>query len=78
MSKFIEKDISIILLTITCYFLLSISNSLKETSNYSSDLRAYAKMKAFNNVKESSDIFKRKAAVVIKFLLSLLVSIVKN
>ena len=66
MSKFIEKNISIILLTIICYFLFSISNSLKEISNYSSDLRACAKMKAFNNDKESSELFKQKAAVVTK------------
>ena len=66
MSKFIEKNISIILLTINCYFLFSISNSLKETSNYSSDLRACAKMKAFNNDKESSELFKQKASVVTK------------
>ena len=72
MSKFIEKNISIILLTITCYFLISISNSLKETSQYNSDLRACAKMKAFINDKESSELFKQKAAAVtqvpIKFI----------
>ena len=78
MSKFIEKNISIILLSIICYFLFSISNSLKETSNYSSDLRACAKMKAFNNDKESSELFKQKAAVVTKVPVSLLVSIVKK
>jgi len=66
MSKFIEKNISIILLTINGYFLFSISNSLKETSYYSSDLRACAKMKAFNNDKESSELFKQKASVVTK------------
>ena len=64
MSKFIEKNISIILLTINCYFLFSISNSLKETSNYSSDLRACAKMKAFMNDKESSKLFEQQAASV--------------
>ena len=64
MSKFIEKNISIILLTINCYFLFSISNSLKETSNYSSDLRACAKMKAFMNDKESSKLLEQKAASV--------------
>ena len=62
MSKFIEKNITTIILAITCYFLFSISNSLKETSNYSSDLRACAKMKAFINDKESSELFKQKAA----------------
>ena len=64
MSKFIEKNISIILLTITCYFLFSISNSLKETSKYNSDLRACAKMKAFMNDKESSKLFEQEAASV--------------
>ncbi len=46
--------------------MFSISNSLKETSNYSSDLRACAKMKAFNNDKESFELFKQKAAVFTK------------
>tara|TARA_B100000963_G_C22326556_1_gene536685 strand:- start:241 stop:498 length:258 start_codon:yes stop_codon:yes gene_type:complete len=66
MSKFIEKNITTVLLAIICYFLFSISNSLKETSNYNSDLRACAKMKAFINNKESSELFKQKAAVVTK------------
>ena len=66
MSKFIEKNISIILLTINCYFLFSISNSLKETSNYSSDLRACAKMKTFINSKESSELHKQKTAALTK------------
>ena len=66
MSKLIEKYISTIVLAITCYFLFSISNSLKETSNYSSDLRACAKMKAFNNNKELSELFKQKAALKTK------------
>ena len=63
MIKFIERNISKILLAITYYFLFSISNSLKETSSYSSDLRACAKMKAFNNNKELSELFKQKAAL---------------
>ena len=62
MNKFFEKNLSVILLTITCYFLFSISNSLKETSKYNSDIRACAKMKAFINDKESSELFKQKAA----------------
>ena len=62
MNKFIEKNLSTILLAVTCYFLFSISNSLKETSKYNSDLRACAKMKAFINDKESSELFKQKAA----------------
>ncbi len=62
MNKFIDKNLSAILLAITCYFLFSISNSLKETSKYNSDLRACAKMKAFINDKESSELFKQKAA----------------
>tara|TARA_Y100000589_G_C27088731_1_gene602933 strand:+ start:971 stop:1228 length:258 start_codon:yes stop_codon:yes gene_type:complete len=66
MNKFIEKNITTILLAITSYFLFSISNSLKETSSYSSDLRACAKMKAYINNKESSELFKQKAAVVTK------------
>ncbi len=64
MNKFIEKNLSAILLSITCYFLFSISNSLKETSKYNSDLRACAKMKAFINDKESSELFKQKAAAI--------------
>tara|TARA_A100001388_G_C28417584_1_gene333539 strand:- start:284 stop:541 length:258 start_codon:yes stop_codon:yes gene_type:complete len=72
MNKFIEKNLSTILLAITCYFLFSASKSLKETSQYNSDLRACAKMKAFINDKESSELFKQKAAatseVPLKFI----------
>ena len=72
MTKFIEKNLSIFLLAITCYFLFSISSSLKESSKYNSDLRACAKMKAFINNKDSSELFKQKAAAVsdvpIKFI----------
>ena len=72
MTKFIEKNLSIFLLAITCYFLFSISSSLKESSKYNSDLRACAKMKAFINNKDSSELFKQKAAaasdVPIKFI----------
>ena len=66
MSKFLEKNITIILLAITCYFLFSISKSLEETSQYNSDLRACAKMKTFINNKESSELFKQNAAEVTK------------
>ena len=62
MNKFIEKNLSTLLLAITCYFLFSISNSLKETSKYNSDLRACAKMKAFINDKETSELYKQKAS----------------
>ena len=64
MNKFIEKNLTVIFLAIICYFLFSITNSLKETSKYNSDLRACAKMKAFINDKESSELFKQKAAAV--------------
>ena len=64
MNKSIEKNLSTILLAMTCYFLFSISNSLKETSKYNSDLRACAKMKAYINDKESSELFKQKAAAI--------------
>ncbi len=72
MNKFIEKNLSTFLLAITCYFLYSISNTLKETSKYNSDLRACAKMKAFINDKETSELFKQKASastgVPVKFV----------
>ena len=64
MSKFLEKNLSIVLLTIIAYFLFSISTSLKETSKYNSDLRACAKMKAFMNNKESSKLYEQKAASI--------------
>ncbi len=64
MNKFIEKNFTVILLAITCYFLFSISNSLKETSKYNSDLRACAKLKTFINDKEFSELFKKRAAVI--------------
>ena len=63
MSKFLEKNLSIVLLTIIAYFLFSISTSLKESSKYNSDLRACAKMKAFMNNKESSKLYEQKAAI---------------
>jgi len=66
MRKFLEKNMTIVLLAITCYFLFSISKSLEETSRYNSDLRACAKMKTFINNKESSELFKQNAAEVTK------------
>ena len=64
MSKFIEKNLSIVLLTIIGYFLFSISANLKESSKYNSDLRACAKMKAFINDKETSKLYEQKAASI--------------
>ena len=63
-SKFFEKNLTVVLLTIIGYFLFSISRSLNETSSYHSDLRACAKMKAFMNDKESSKLFEQEAASV--------------
>tara|TARA_B100001057_G_C22724043_1_gene900898 strand:+ start:630 stop:887 length:258 start_codon:yes stop_codon:yes gene_type:complete len=63
-SKFFEKNLSIVLLTIIGYFLFSISSSLKESSKYNSDLRACAKMKAFINDKETSKLYEQKAASI--------------
>ena len=72
MSKFFDKNLSLVLLTIIGYFLFSISDSLKESAKYHSDLRACAKMKAFVNDKETSKLNKQKAAlssgVEIKFV----------
>ena len=53
-----------VLLTIIGYFLFSISDSLKESSKYNSDLRACAKMKAFINDKETSKLYEQKAASI--------------
>ena len=63
MTKFLEKNITIILLAIIGYFLFSVSGSLKESAKYDSDLRACAKMKAFVNDKESSKLFEQEAAL---------------
>ena len=72
MSKFFEKNLSIVLLTIIGYFLFSISASLKESSKYNSDLMSCAKMKAFMNDKEKSKLYEQKAAsmtgVEVKFV----------
>ena len=63
MGKFIEKNLTFVLLAITGYFLFSISSSLKGTSDYHSDIRACAKMKAFTSNKELSKIYQQKAAL---------------
>ena len=62
-SKFFEKNLTVVLLAIIGYFLFSIANSLKETSAYHSDLRACAKMKAFSSDKDSSKLYQQKAAL---------------
>ena len=64
MNKFFEKNLSTVLLAITCYFLFSISNSLKESSRYNSDLRACAKMKTFFNDKETSELIKQQTSAI--------------
>lgn len=63
MTKFLEKNIVIVLLAIIGYFLYSISGSLKESAKYNSDLRACAKMKAFINDKELSKLYQQKATI---------------
>ena len=72
MAKFFEKNLSVVLLAITGYFLFSISSSLKQTAEYHSDMRACAKMKSFANNKDSSKLYEQKAAlttgVEIKFV----------
>ena len=72
MGKFLEKNLTIILLSIIGYFLFSISSSLKESARYDTDLRACAKMKAYMNDKESSKLFEQEAAsltgVKVKFV----------
>ena len=65
MSKFFEKNLTIVLLAIIGYFLFSISSSLKESAKYDSDIRACAKMKAFFNDKESSKFYQQEAAAII-------------
>ena len=63
MGKFFEKNLSVVLLAITGCFLFSISNSLRETAEYHSDIRSCAKMKAFTNNKDSSKLYQQKAAL---------------
>ena len=62
-GKFFEKNLSMVLLAITGYFLFSISSSLKQTAEYHSDMRACAKMKAFATNKDSSKLYQQKAAL---------------
>ena len=62
MSKLFEKNLIIILLTIIGYFLFSISDSLKKSAKYDSDLITCAKMKAYNNDKELSQLLKKQAS----------------
>ena len=64
MSKFFEKNLTIVLLAINSYFLFSISSSLNESARYNSDLRVCAKMKAFMNDKETSKLYEQEAASV--------------
>tara|TARA_B100000401_G_C52292646_1_gene478858 strand:- start:276 stop:533 length:258 start_codon:yes stop_codon:yes gene_type:complete len=72
MSKFFAKNLTIILLATTGYFLFSISQSLKESAKYDSDIRACARMKAFSNDKDLSNFYQQKAAeisgVEVKFI----------
>ena len=63
MGKFFEKNLSVVLLSITGYSLFSISSSLKQTAEYHSDMRACAKMKAFATNKDSSKLYQQKAAL---------------
>ena len=64
MGKFFEKNLTIFLLAMTGYFLFSISNSLKESAKYDSDIRACAKMKAFFNDKELSEFYQKEASAI--------------
>ena len=63
MNKILERNLTVILLAIIGYFLFSISGSLKESAKYNSDLRACAKMKAFINDKELSNLYEQEAAI---------------
>ena len=63
MAKFLDKNLTIILLSIIGYFLFSISNSLKDSANYNSDLRACARMKAFFNDKNLYKLYKEQASL---------------
>ena len=51
-------------LGITCYILYFISNIIKEPAKYNSDLRACAKMKAFQSNKESSRLHQKQASEI--------------
>ena len=63
LGKFFEKNLIVFLLAITGYFLFSISDSLKKTAEYHSDIRACAKMRAFSSSKDSSKLYQQKAAL---------------
>ena len=78
MGKFFEKNLTISLLAIISYFLFSLSNSMKESAKYHSDLRACAKMKAFSSNKELSLLFQQKAAATTGIEVNLSMNIVKN
>ena len=64
MGKLFEKNLIIILLIIISFFLFSISDSLKKSAKYDSDLIACAKMKAYNNDKDLSQLFKEQASTI--------------
>ena len=49
MTKFLENNLTLVLLAIIGYLFFSISSNLKESSKYDSDLRAFTKIKAFIN-----------------------------
>ena len=70
MSKFIEKNLGIILLAIISYFLFSISKSFNEKAKYNSDLISCARMKAYSNNKESSKVFEQKQLLLPGFRLN--------
>ena len=63
-SKFFEKNLIIILLGVINYCLFSISERLKESAKYASDLRICAKLKAFSINRESSMFYQQKASLV--------------
>ena len=64
MGKFFEKNLVIILPSTLSYFLFSISTSLKKSTKYDSDIRAFAKMKAFFNDKKSFKLYQKEAYAI--------------
>ena len=72
MGELFEKNLIIVLLSITGYFLFSISNSLIKSGKYNSDIRAFEKMKAYFNNKESSKFYKKEvsanSAIEVQFI----------
>ena len=52
-------------------FLFFISKSLNETTKYNSDLRSFARIKAFSNNKGSSKLFKQKTVISTKISIKL-------